>query len=142
MTRVSGQKNAFRSPQTKTKSRQDVVNKKVVFSPIFGQLFSFSCIALDMTQNIVAIFHIDGLSWLAGGQFNRAPTSKWWSAQLVSSEVLPVHPMFPLAASREWWDTLSAGRYYGILDDPCSHYVLPRNSGTLHDVPMGNRTEY
>ena len=69
MTRVSGQKSAFRSPQTKSKSRQDIVNKKVVFSPIFGQLFSFSCIALDMTKNIVAIFHIDGFAlvdWRAG----------------------------------------------------------------------------
>ena len=65
-----------------------------------------------------------------------------WSAQLVSSEVLPAHPMLPLAASREWWDTVSAGRYHGILDGPCSHCELPRNSGTLHDVPMGNRIEY
>ena len=119
-----------------------MLSKNVVFSPIAGQLFSFLCIALDLTQNIVAHIPYRWLALVGFGSVYWGSPSKWWSAQLVSSEVLPVHPMFPLAASREWWDTVSAGRYHGILDGPCSHCELPRNSGTLHDVPMGNRTEY
>ena len=48
MTRVSGQKNAFRSPQTKSKSRCDVVKKCCLFTHSWSIVFIFMhCIGLD-----------------------------------------------------------------------------------------------